>query len=330
MDEEAASDAGHASSEDLLLLATYCTDVIARLKPDMRIGYISPSAERLFRQPVAGTTGRHIAEFLHPDDLPVVQAATARLLAGEVERVTVTVRALRGDGSHIWVEVTSQPISTDAEGRPGDRAVVIRDISERKALEDQLTALAMQDGLTGLANRRAFDDALDRSWREAKREGAPLSLLLIDLDGFKQFNDAYGHLAGDDCLRIVARAIESTIFRPRDTAARYGGEELAVILPGTGAAGALEVAERLRAAIADLRIPHESNTAGGGFVSVSIGVATLNAGPAGAAEAPSALVASADRALYCAKSAGRNWIEVAGVLDDGNRSQRRDVPASLG
>jgi diguanylate cyclase (GGDEF)-like protein/PAS domain S-box-containing protein len=314
MDKNEAGAVDSASAADLLLLATYCTDVIARLSPDMRIRYISPSSERLFLRPVTDSIGHHIAEFMYPEDLPVVQAATARLLAGEVDHVTVTVRAVRGDGTLVWVEVTSQPIGTDALGQLGDRAVVMRDITERKALEDQLTAMAMKDGLTGLANRRAFDEALQRCWLQTLREGSQMSLLLLDVDCFKQFNDSYGHQVGDDCLRAIAATIQSGIFRPMDTAARYGGEEMAVILPGTDMAGAVEVAGRLRDALADLRIPHECNDAGQGFVSASIGVATAVSRSGGSSDMPDALLTAADRALYKAKSMGRNRVETAMLL----------------
>jgi diguanylate cyclase (GGDEF)-like protein len=133
--------------------------------------------------------------------------------------------------------------------------------------------LALTDGLTELANRRAFDEALDREWKRTLREGSQISLLLLDLDCFKEFNDHYGHQVGDDCLRAVARAVAGVV-RATDIAARYGGEEIAVILPSTNTGGSVEVAEKVRSAVEALQITHEGNPEGGGWVTVSVGVAT--------------------------------------------------------
>ncbi|WP_315986530.1 diguanylate cyclase domain-containing protein, partial [Microvirga sp. Mcv34] len=229
---------GMTAEAELRLLAEYCTDVIARVGADMTFSYISPSAERMFRRPVSEITGHPVREFVCPEDLPVIAAATARLVAGEVDSSTVTVRAICGDGSLVWVEVTSRPIGDHALGQPGDRAVVMRDVSARKALEDQLTAMATKDGLTGLANRRSFDEALAWEWRRTVREKTQMSLLLLDIDHFKGFNDAYGHLVGDDCLRAVAAALQSLTPGPGDLIARYGGEEIAIILARADAQGA--------------------------------------------------------------------------------------------
>lgn len=188
----------------------------------------------------------------------------------------------------------------------------------------RLEVLAAQDQLTGLANRRRFDEVLEREARRAVREGTPLSLLLIDLDHFKGYNDAYGHVAGDACLQTVCRALAQAVQRPGDMAARYGGEELAVVLPNTDQAGGLQVAERLRARIEGLGLEHRSSRFG--HVTASIGVATAQCGEAGATQgatqsatqgtthgstqgAAVALVEAADRALYRAKAAGRNCVQ---------------------
>ncbi|CAB5721497.1 Bacteriophytochrome cph2 [Delftia tsuruhatensis] len=192
-------------------------------------------------------------------------------------------------------------------------------VSAREELLDanrRLEVLATQDQLTGLANRRRFDEVLEREARRAAREGTPLSLLLIDLDHFKGYNDAYGHVAGDACLQAVGGALAQAMQRPGDMAARYGGEELAVVLPNTDGAGALQVAERLRARIEGLGLPHRGSRFG--HVTASIGVATMAvdercpgaAAPgAGASGTALALVEAADRALYRAKAAGRNCVQ---------------------
>lgn len=171
----------------------------------------------------------------------------------------------------------------------------------------RLEALASRDPLTGLANRRGFDMALSTEVRRAYREGTVLSLLLLDIDHFKRFNDAYGHLAGDACLKTVGEVLQGCLRRPSDQAARYGGEEMAVVLPGTDQAGAKAVGEAILQRLTELAIPHSASPLG--RVSASIGVATLS-GPA-LPGGELALVEAADRALYRAKDAGRNRVELA-------------------
>ncbi len=168
----------------------------------------------------------------------------------------------------------------------------------------ELKRLSAADGLTGIANRRCFDETLAREWRRAARTGTPISLLVIDVDHFKQFNDGYGHQVGDECLKAVARALEGQLRRPSDLVARYGGEEFAAILPETGSEGAANVAEAMRAAVAALGITHRFS-ATAPTVTISVGVASMS--PSRADEVGHlALLQAADRALYEAKRSGRN------------------------
>ena len=181
----------------------------------------------------------------------------------------------------------------------------------RKAREHELVELAEKlrrlstvDGLTGVANRRSFDDELTRVWRRSQREVNPVSLVMIDVDQFKRYNDHYGHLAGDDCLRQVADVLRQTVKRPFDLVARYGGEEFAVLLPDTDVQGAQMLAEEMRAGIESLKIPHPDSTVAD-RITMSCGVATTL--PAAGSE-PASLVAAADACLYEAKRAGRNRV----------------------
>ncbi len=163
---------------------------------------------------------------------------------------------------------------------------------------------ALRDTLTGLANRRSLNEALDVEFRRAARRGLPISCLMADIDLFKNFNDAYGHQAGDECLVAVASAIRAVISRPGDLVARYGGEEIAVLLPDTDGAGALRIAMAIHRAVTALRMPHESSPHG--IVTVSVGVATCPC--ATASETWQALLHAADMALYAAKAGGRNAV----------------------
>jgi diguanylate cyclase (GGDEF)-like protein len=178
-----------------------------------------------------------------------------------------------------------------------------------------LQELASLDGLTGLANRRHMDDVFAREWRRAQRDGLPLSFVLMDVDHFKRFNDRYGHLDGDQCLRRVGECLQAVARRPGDLAARYGGEEFALVLPATDLAGATQLANEVRLMMRAQGIPHDDS--GHGIVTISVGVATMQPRPG---QDASAMIAAADGALYAAKKAGRDQVHVtpsAEVVDEG-------------
>ncbi|MBI5460595.1 MAG: diguanylate cyclase [Gammaproteobacteria bacterium] len=171
----------------------------------------------------------------------------------------------------------------------------------------ELQRLSSLDGLTGISNRRQFDKTLEQEWQRALRNCAELSLIMIDIDYFKLFNDTYGHQAGDDCLKSVALALARIVHRPSDLVARYGGEEFAVILPETDTEGTLRVAEKMREAVSRLNVRHDASKVSD-KITLSIGIANMN--PRGS-DNPDTLLAAADDALYRAKHAGRNRVEVA-------------------
>jgi diguanylate cyclase (GGDEF)-like protein len=187
-------------------------------------------------------------------------------------------------------------------------ALFVSELRRREAAESAQAALARQDNLTGLANRRGFNEAIEREWQRAMRERKPLSLVMIDIDHFKRFNDSLGHLEGDRVLAAVAAAVRRAVQRPADLAARYGGEELAVLLPDTDAKGARRIAETVLMNVRRLDEPHPSSEYG--ILTVSIGVATTLV--AQGAESAS-LITLADTALYAAKQSGRNQIRESNV-----------------
>ena len=197
--------------------------------------------------------------------------------------------------------------ASDYIAKPFNATVVLARVALHLQLVRQrrlLEHLAHVDGLTELANRRRFDDVYDLEWQRARRSSQPLSLALLDIDSFKQFNDLYGHPAGDRALRAVARLASTHMRRPADLAARYGGEELVLLMPDTDAVQAQAIAQTLREAVAQLMIAHAGSSAAA-VVTASIGGATLD--PA-QPESSAALFEAADVQLYRAKQGGRNRV----------------------
>jgi len=251
-----------------------------------------------------------------PEDRPLVAGIFDNALTnpGPFE---CSARLLRADGAlrHVQSRGIAQ---SDQTGAVIAIFGVFADVTEQKKIEQELKdahalseysnralqEMAMQDSLTGLPNRRHFDAALAQEFKRAARDNAELSVIMIDLDHFKGFNDCYGHPAGDECLRRVAEAIASVPQRPADLVARYGGEELVILLPNTTAAGAAIVARLAGEAVRQLGIPHLRNP--GRIVTVSCGVASF--APGMDPQVPVMLVERADQALYRAKLAGRNRV----------------------
>ena len=208
----------------------------------------------------------------------------------------------RIEGRH-YLSIDSGPIY-DSSGKLIAVVETLRDMTVQKEAQTALELLAMRDGLTGLANRRCFDETLDTESRRCRREKQPLALLLIDVDHFKRYNDSYGHLAGDDCLKRVAEALATEAHRGGDLVARYGGEEFAIIMPNQTLDGAAAVGERIRAAVEQISAS-ATPTAEIGSVTVSIGAAVSTCADSAST---SSLIAAADQAMYQAKNSGRNRV----------------------
>ncbi|HEU4843184.1 MAG TPA: diguanylate cyclase [Burkholderiaceae bacterium] len=221
----------------------------------------------------------------------------------------------------IFVTALSQPEdetraleagAVDFISKPFNVAVVrarVRTQLTVKRQADAMRELTLTDALTGVANRRHFNDTLELEWRRCARGGLPLSAIMIDIDHFKRYNDAYGHQAGDLCLQKVAAAMKRCAARPQDLLARYGGEEFILLLPQESLAGATAVARRILDEVDRLALPHKASPTSS-VVSVSMGVATVQPGEAGDT---SSLIRSADEQLYRAKQHGRNRYCLAGA-----------------
>lgn len=175
---------------------------------------------------------------------------------------------------------------------------------ELKRQRDMLREISTIDGLTGIANRRRFDEFYRAEWLRARRSGTALSVIMVDIDHFKNYNDTYGHAEGDECLKAVAEAMKNVINRPQDLVARYGGEEFVAVLPETGAEGALHLANGMREVVSDLKITHESSSVAA-HVTVSVGVATSIPKPDSTRKQ---LLQEADGQLYKSKEEGRNRV----------------------
>lgn len=214
-----------------------------------------------------------------------------------------------------WFMMSARPLRS--EQLSNCFVVVHQNITHRKQLEEKLRELALTDELTGLENRRHFDRFLEQEWRRCQRDRQPVSLLLIDVDFFKQYNDEYGHLAGDDCLAGIGSALKSLARRPGDLAARYGGEEFALLLSGTDRTGAEVVANRALQAIRDLEIEHRASEIAA-IVTISVGVTCVY--PA-SGEPVSQIIGIADDALYAAKESGRDRYVFADAANFGVQAE---------
>jgi len=303
-------------SESFRLMAECSVDVLCRLTMDMRCTYSSPSAARVLGWSAEEMLAHFPHDLIHPDDMAMANKAHARHLNEEnCENAPLTARVRRKDGSYVWLEINSRLLRHPITNERWQVLLCMRDVSLRILFEENLESLTLTDSLTKLGNRRAFDQTIEREWRRALRDDSPLSLLLLDVDNFKGFNDRYGHQAGDDCLRVIAIAVAAVARRAGDGAFRYGGEEIAVVLPATDEFSATLIAEELRASIEAACIPGIHSGRPGSHITASIGVATALPRLGDPRNVPEDLFQGADGALYRAKQNGRNRIEIA-TADD--------------
>jgi diguanylate cyclase (GGDEF)-like protein/PAS domain S-box-containing protein len=278
-----------------------------------QFAYIGPQIEALLGwTPASWQTVGDWASRMHPQDREwVLNFCVAQSQAGVDHEADY--RALTRDGRYVWIRDVVHVVRR-ADGSVDSLIGFMFDISERKqteqklaSLQKELEELSFRDGLTGVANRRRFDALMELEWSNARRNRQPLSLLMIDIDYFKQYNDCYGHLEGDACLKRVAWLLASAATRARDLLARFGGEEFVLLLPETDEAASHKLAARCRDLILAEQIPH-AQSAVGPVLTISVGAATCI--PANADELR-AFLDSVDKRLYRAKQQGRDCI-VAG------------------
>lgn len=270
--------------------------------------YVGPQIEKLLGWlPSSWKSVEDWATRMHPEDRErIVDMCVAQSIAGIDHEADY--RALTASGDYIWVREVVHVVR-DAEDKTESLVGFMFDISERKKQEQELERLrtqleeySYQDGLTGIANRRLFNELFHREWLSAIREQRPLSMIMFDIDYFKNYNDHYGHIQGDTCLQEVAKILKSSLSRPRDVVARFGGEEFVMILPDTSAESVAELANRIIQNIRDAHIEHAQSPIAP-HVTISMGVKTAVIEPT---DDKIKFLHDLDRALYRAKRAGRN------------------------
>lgn len=269
----------------------------------------NPQMNIMLNYPQDSLIGTDVHRLIHPNDLENKSSQLPDILAGKT--VLLDRRMRTADGDYLLFERSGRLVE---ENRV---LLLYRDITTRKAAEvalekanAELDRLAHLDGLTQIANRRKFETTLIAEWQRLSREKLPLSLILADIDYFKQFNDLYGHLEGDSCLTTIAQTLQHLLKRSGDLAARFGGEEFIILLPNTHIEGGKQMAEEIRKAVLGLRINHQQSKSSL-YVTMSLGVCSM---VPSRETLPEDLVAIADKALYLAKRNGRNRVEV-GELD---------------
>lgn len=291
--------------ERFRMITEYSSDMITIHDAHGKYLYVSAAGKEVLQYEDHEVIGFEGNFFIHPDDLEQTNESFKELL--ENGYVVATYRIRRKDGQYIWFESSLKCLTENTNEL---RIICIsRNITERKVVEQKLEKanlmlkeLSEKDGLTGIWNRRKFDEKLRVEWSHALEKSQKLSLIMLDIDYFKKFNDTYGHQAGDDCLKQVANAIDRIAGQTQDSVFRYGGEEFSVLLPETDIAGAEHVAEMIRTAVEDLKIPHLASEVSQ-FVSISLGINTTipNEG-----QTIDQFIKEADQALYHAKQNGRN------------------------
>lgn len=304
----------HRSIRYFKLIAENSTDMITTHSLDGHYLYVSPSSEKLLGFEPEELMGQTPMRFVDEADVPLILASLDKVKSTGLES-RISYRMMNKQGDFVWVETASKGMRLGIDRKRIEIVCVTRDISAQKQIEEELMLangrlheLSNLDGLTGIANRRSFDQTLELEWNRAVRSGHVLAMIMFDIDHFKRYNDTYGHQQGDECIKQVAATASSMLRRPADFIARYGGEEFAVILPETDLEGAVQLAEMIRKAIQALALPHVVSSVES-VVTISAGAAAIWPSDQGSRMQ---LVIGADEAMYKAKLKGRNRVNSSG------------------
>lgn len=293
------------NEERFRMITEYSSDMITIHDSTGKYMYVSAAGKEILQYEDHEVIGYDSYLFIHPDDIEMTNDNFRELLADGY--VVATYRIRRKDGQYIWFESSLKFL----KGKTNEQQIIgiSRNITERKEAEQKLEEanrmlkdLSEKDGLTGIWNRRAFDEQLNVEWHRASLKSQMLSLIMLDIDYFKKYNDTYGHQAGDICLKQVANALELAVWKTEDVVFRYGGEEFVVILPGADVARAERIGEMIRKTVESLAIPHSASEISQ-FVTISLGVNSIVPNEEKSIEQ---FIEGADQALYQAKQSGRN------------------------
>jgi diguanylate cyclase (GGDEF)-like protein/PAS domain S-box-containing protein len=313
-----------SSSSDELAQSIFhhAHDAIITIDIDSKVTRWNKMAETIFGWSQSEVLNKKLTDLIIPLKLndAHTKGITQFISTGEgpVLNTCIELLAINKAGDEVPIEITISAVSWK---NSFIFSGIIRDISERKQMEQELQLnqvrleennqllqkISTEDGLTLIPNRRFFDDFLHNEWKRAARDKYPISLVMIDIDFFKPFNDIYGHQSGDECLKKVAKAIQKVLHRPADIVSRYGGEEFVVVLPETEGPGAFKISEEIRKQIELLHVEHSGNTVSS-YVTASLGVDTMM--PDESLKDPKLLIRRADKALYEAKNQGKNRVVV--------------------
>lgn len=310
-DERSEARSSASSVVNFEKLVNLSNDAIIQVDLKGQTTFVSPAAERLLgwtKDKIDGSLSDLVYLGGPNPDIEILLRTLSGQAAPETYLPHSEIRLRTAFGSLVWAEATAH-LLRDTDQAPTGFALFLRDITKRKELEGLLEAANQTDPLTGLFNRRAFEDSLNREWSIALREKTHTTLIKVSLDRFDALSDKYGPSAADDCLTKVANTLKDTARRPADITARTAGSEFALLLPRTHEMGAETISAYIKVAIQDLEIPNPGNTAGVGLLTASIGMACAVAEQTGVLESSEVILAAAENCVFQARQEGGNRVK---------------------
>ncbi|MCL2659710.1 MAG: diguanylate cyclase [Acidobacteriaceae bacterium] len=298
-------------------------DIIAMIGPDWIIHYISPSCLRVLGWKPPEMKGKSIADFILEEDLLIAEARHHGHVDAGVEEDIACIRMRKKCGAYAWMEIHARVLKEESQTKMAYILLTLRDITRRKERERELERMAYFDELTGLPNLRSLMTQLEKQWQQAAADKKQISMVLFDVDHFKEYNEWNGRLAGDDCFSRITKTVCKIIDCSQITVARCEEDKVAIVLPGVGSRQTGHVAERIRSAVEALQLPHRGNPSGKNVITVSVGHSTADPLLKGLANGPKELMHRSQLALADAKLSGRNRV----VTLDGAQTYDCELPA---